>query len=74
MVANGACSNMVANILTEEPLPLTMGWGQKVIINFSEHGPVAFQEITDAAPCKHIFCPYTHPRPKRGVKGQNIYF
>ena len=27
------------------------------------------------APCKHIFCPYTHPRttPAVGLKGQNIF-
>ena len=56
------CSNMVANILPEEP-HLALWWAKDTTA--LEHGHVAYQinGITNAATCKHIYCPYTHPRP-----------
>ena len=30
--------------------------------------------LEHVAPCKHIFCPYTHPRPRGGVKRLKHFF
>ena len=44
---------------------------------YSESSHVSYQIkliLEHSAPCKHIFCPYTHPQTWGGVKGQNISF
>ena len=45
---NDACSNMVANVNLFQNM---------VMLHIILRG------ITNAATCKYIFCPYTHPRP-----------
>ena len=36
---------------------------------------IKFKGMEYRAPCKHIFCPYTHPRaPGARSKGRNIFF
>ena len=73
----GTCSNMAANILPVDT-PLTSWMGSKrqhifflkvVVLH------VKLKGIEHRAPCKDIFCDYTHPRaPGVWSKGQNICF
>ena len=30
-------------------------------------------EHNKRAPCKHIFCPYTHPEPPDGIKRSHLF-
>ena len=57
---------MVAYILPVDPQPLDpRGWGQKVKIQLFQNMVmlhIKLKGITNTATCKHIFCPYTHPR------------
>ena len=55
--------------------PLTQGWGQR-----SKHVVFFLKDVTlhinlngveRRAPCKHTFCPYTHPQPVGCVKDKN---
>ena len=60
------------SVLTEQ-----MGSKGQTIFFYSESSHVAYQIkliLKHSAPCKHIFCPYTHPQTWGGVKGQNITF
>ena len=58
---NGACSNMIANIF---PVLTRGGWGQKVMIKFFSTWSCCISKgMTNAATYKHIFWPYTLPRP-----------
>ena len=62
---NDACSNIVANIfLADIPHPLMLGSkGQMQLFQNMIMFHIKLNAITNAATCKHIFCPYTHPRP-----------
>ena len=56
--------------------PWTLGCGQKVKIQLYQNMVmlhIKLKGMTNAATRRHIFCPYTHPRPLGGVKGQNIF-
>ena len=70
---NEAYNNMLANVL---PLftPLTPVVGSKrsfflkvIMLNVK-------LRMKQRTHCKHIFCPFVHPQPKIGSKGQNIFF
>ena len=50
--------------------------GQKVKIQLFQKMVmlhIKLNGMTNAATCKHIFCPYTYSRPLGGIKGQNIF-
>ena len=73
-------SNMVANILPATPThppPPTLWWlGQNVKIKLLQslvtlH--IQLKGITNAATCKHIFCPFTHHDLWVGVKRQKNF-
>ena len=58
------CNNIVANILPIDPLCDT--GSQKVKVHFFQKMVILRTKskgMTNARTCKHIFCPYTHPRP-----------
>ena len=62
---NDACSNMVANILPVDT-PSTSEVGSKglkknLLKVVKLH--IKLKGMEHRAPCKHIFCPYTHSRP-----------
>ena len=63
---NDPCSHMVANMLPLDPKPV--GRVNRSKCTFSEHGHVEYQGMRNAATCKHILCPYTHPIPRVGSK------
>ena len=48
--------------------PSTPGVGSKGQKLFSESSLVAYQIKGNGAPCKHIFCPCTHPQSPGWVK------
>ena len=55
---------MVENILPLDPLPDPFGWGQKVKIQLFQNMVmlhIRLKGMTNAATCKYIFCPNTHP-------------
>ena len=73
---------MQANILSLHT-PSTSRVGSKVKTFFFPESSYLGYQITlmgmeNRAPCKHIFCPYTYPRPHPtpgvGMKGQNTFF
>ena len=60
---------------SQSPRPL--GWGKKVKIQLFQNMVmlhITLSGITNAATRKHIFCPYTHPRPLGGDKCQTFFF
>ena len=76
---NHECSNMEASIFTcrPPPYPRPRVWGRKVKIQLFQNMVMLHIKLNghvNASTCKHIFCPYTHPRPWGGVKGQNNFF
>ena len=60
---NDACNNVVAIILPVDT-PSTWGWGQNCFFFFLKvvmlH--IKLKRVEHRTPCKHIFCPYAHPR------------
>ena len=73
--ADGAGSNMVANILPTDT-PLTQGVGQKVkLYTFLKvvmlH--IKLKLTTLAATWEQIICPQTHPRPRRWGQKVKLY-
>ena len=55
---------MVENILPLDTLPDPFGWGQKVKIQLFQNMVmlhIKLKGVTNAATCKYIFCPNTHP-------------
>ena len=53
------------------------GWGQKVKIKLFHNlvmVHIKLNEMENAATCKHIFCPYTHPRLLGVVKYKTFFF
>ena len=59
-------------------LSLPLGWGQKVKTFFVLKTVMLHTKLKGTeykAPCKHIFCPYTHPRLLgRGQKVKTFFF
>ena len=73
---NEACINMVANVLPSDPRPWTLGVDQKVKIQHFQNMVmlhIKLKGMSNAATCKRIFCPYTHPRPV-GWGQRSIFF
>ena len=64
---NDACSNMVANILPVDT-PMAPRAGSKGLC--LKVAMLHIKGMEKRVPCKHILCPYTHPRPP-GL-GQNV--
>ena len=65
-------------ILNSLPVNLTdPGGGQKVkILRFKKMvvSHIKLKGMTNAVTCKHIYCPYTHPRPLGRGQRSNIFF
>ena len=59
---NDECSKMQAHILSFH-IPSTPGVGSKHIFLKEVILQIIFMGMEHRAPCKHIFCPYTHPQP-----------
>ena len=56
----GTQSTMQAYILSLQT-PLTTGWSQTYILVEVVIFHITLKGMKHRAPCKHIFCPYTHP-------------
>ena len=74
----GAKSDMQSHILSLHT-PLAPGWGQKVktcCCFFLKEAMlhIKLKVMEHRAPCKHIVCPYTHPRPLGGIKRSKHFF
>ena len=67
----------VASILLIDPLPGSWGWDQKVKIHLFQNMVtirIKLKGMMNAATCKHIFCPYTHPRSLQwGQRSKHIF-
>ena len=78
---NDTYSNMLVNILPVDPHDPRGGGGggrcQKVKLQLFQNMVmlhIKLKGITNAARCKHIFCPYTHPRPLgRGQRSKHFF-
>ena len=72
---NGKCSNMQAHILSLR-IPSTTGVGSKFKTFFLKEVMLHMKQIgvEHREPCKHIFCPYTHPRPLGWVRKVKPFF
>ena len=59
---NDACSNMVAKSLpVDSPSPTLRGRVKIQLFQNMVMLHIKLKGMTNAAICKHIFCPYTHP-------------
>ena len=70
---NSSCKYFFTEILHADRGTIDMKHINRILNStFSEHGHAAYQikGNDDAATCKHIFCPYTHPLPLRW--GSNV--
>ena len=59
---------------THRTSPPDPGVGSKCQIPLFQNMVMLHVQIKGTDECKQIFCPYTHPRPQGGIKGQNIFF